>query len=75
MILTRGGNGSRYNDVGGGGGAGGRISMYFRQNKTFSEFRYLSNGGWPGLVSEISRSESGDQAQSSYITLATITAR
>lgn len=59
MILTRGGNGSRYNDVGGGGGAGGRISMYFKQNKTFSEFRYLSNGGWPGLVSEISRSESG----------------
>lgn len=23
--------------------------MYFIQNKTFSEFRYLANGGWPGL--------------------------
>jgi hypothetical protein len=22
--------------------------MYFKQNTTFSEFRYLSNGGWPG---------------------------
>ena len=32
----------------GGGGAGGRIAMYFTQNTTFSEFRYLSNGGWPG---------------------------
>lgn len=30
MILIRGGNGFRYNDVGGGGGAGGRIFMYFR---------------------------------------------
>lgn len=32
----------------GGGGAGGRIAMYFQKNSTFSEFRYLSNGGWPG---------------------------
>lgn len=30
MILIRGGNGFRYNDVGGGGGVGGRIFMYFR---------------------------------------------
>lgn len=32
----------------GGGGAGGRIAMYFQENTTFSEFRYLANGGWPG---------------------------
>ncbi|XP_076091252.1 uncharacterized protein LOC143063127 [Mytilus galloprovincialis] len=34
---------------GAGGGAGGRIAMYFQKNDTFSEFRYLANGGWPGL--------------------------
>lgn len=38
-------------ESGGGGGAGGRIAMYFEQNTTFSEFRYLSNGGWPGCDS------------------------
>ena len=63
-ILARAGNGSlgtyRYTSVsnghtiyhpetyGGGGGAGGRIAMYFQKNDTFSEFRYLANGGLPG---------------------------
>ena len=33
---------------GGGGGGGGRFAMYFWKNMTFSEFRYLANGGHPG---------------------------
>ena len=59
IILARGGNGTlgtyRYttssyqsSTFGSGGGAGGRIAMYFQKNDTFSEFRYLANGGWPG---------------------------
>lgn len=36
----------------GGGGGGGRIAMYFHENTTFSEFRYLANGGWPGRACE-----------------------
>ena len=35
-------------DASGGGGAGGRIAMYFNNNRTFSEFRYLASGGLPG---------------------------
>ena len=35
-------------DASGGGGAGGRMAMYFNDNRTFSEFRYLAAGGWPG---------------------------
>ncbi|KAH3816398.1 hypothetical protein DPMN_117914 [Dreissena polymorpha] len=34
----------------GGGGGGGRIAMYFHLNTTFSEFRYLANGGLAGRV-------------------------
>lgn len=34
----------------GGGGAGGRIAIYFKRNVTFSEFRYLASGGLPGRV-------------------------
>ena len=37
-------------DASGGGGAGGRIAMYFSNNRTFSEFRYLASGGLPGRV-------------------------
>ncbi|KAL4226615.1 hypothetical protein ACF0H5_014598 [Mactra antiquata] len=35
-------------ELSGGGGAGGRISIYFHDNATFSEFRTLANGGYPG---------------------------
>jgi hypothetical protein len=53
IILARGGNGTlgtyRYttssyqnSTFGSGGGAGGRIAMYFQKNDTFSEFRYLT---------------------------------
>ncbi|KAK3576661.1 hypothetical protein CHS0354_004945 [Potamilus streckersoni] len=53
-LLARGGNGSYFidsigNELYGGGGGGGRIAMYFKENTTFSEFRYLANGGWPGM--------------------------
>ena len=44
----------------GGGGGGGRIAMYFHENTTFSEFRYLANGGAPSHVcSEETDCESG----------------
>jgi hypothetical protein len=72
-MLAQGGNGSKgafrnasgsgnttnYKTTyyGGGGGAGGRIAMYFTQNETFSEFRFLARGGWPG--DEDDDSESG----------------
>ena len=49
LIQTAGGKGAGR----GGGGAGGRIAMYFQVNTTFSEFRYLSNGG-------LSESQTGD---------------
>ena len=37
----------------GGGGGGGRVAMYFHENTTFSEFRYLANGGLPGRECEV----------------------
>ena len=39
-------------DASGGGGAGGRIAMYFANNRTFSEFRYLASGGLAGRDGE-----------------------
>ncbi|WAR26294.1 hypothetical protein MAR_011998 [Mya arenaria] len=44
LIQTGGGQGSS------GGGGGGRFAMYFHKNTTFTEFRYLANGGWPGTA-------------------------
>ena len=37
----------------GGGGGGGRISIFFERNVTFSEFRYLANGGLPGRECDV----------------------
>lgn len=48
LILAEGGNGSTYGSMAAGGGAGGRIAMYFVKNTTFSEFRFLANGGRAG---------------------------
>ena len=39
---------SSLEETAGGGGAGGRVSINFAENVTFSEFRYLANGGYPG---------------------------
>ena len=56
-ITATGGKGSKvYDDISdhigyeinGGGGAGGRVALYFQQNITFSEFRYLASGGLSG---------------------------
>ena len=58
LVQSTGGKGSSgetsvrkfISDASGGGGAGGRIAMYFSNNRTFSEFRYLASGGLPGRV-------------------------
>ena len=47
QIQSNGGHGSAAS-ASGGGGAGGRVALYFSVNRTFSEFRYLASGGWPG---------------------------
>ena len=49
QIQAKGGKGSSYNTLRvAGGGAGGRIALYFHQNRTFSAFRYLASGGLAG---------------------------
>lgn len=49
LIHAQGGDGSRNGNSSAGGGAGGRIALYFQVNHTYSEFRYLANGGQPGI--------------------------
>ena len=48
LLQAGGGKGAASGASSGGGGAGGRIALYFSVNRTFSEFRYLAGGGWPG---------------------------
>ncbi|CAH1775844.1 unnamed protein product, partial [Owenia fusiformis] len=48
QLQAKGGAGSTVNDRCGGGGSGGRVALYFQQNDTFSDFRYLPAGGLPG---------------------------
>lgn len=49
-LLAKGGRGANGNDsvAGGGGGSGGRVALYFHDNRTFSEFRFLASGGVGG---------------------------
>jgi hypothetical protein len=47
-ISANGGAGSNLTSDPGGGGAGGRVAMYFRQNETFSSFKYTAYGGPSG---------------------------
>ena len=52
-IQATGGHGSSYPTTGNsvsvaGGGAGGRIALYFHENRTFSAFRHLASGGLAG---------------------------
>ena len=50
MLLARGGRGANGTSTlaGGGGGSGGRVALYFHDNRTFSEFRFLAAGGVGG---------------------------
>lgn len=53
LVQVKGGDGSIYkhssnSQYEGGGGAGGRLAMYFFENTTFYEFKFLANGGRGG---------------------------
>ena len=53
QIQSKGGHGSSYRNTDNsvsvaGGGAGGRIALYFHENRTFSAFRHLASGGLAG---------------------------
>ena len=50
QIQAKGGQGSSYGNTlnVAGGGAGGRISLYYHENRTFTAFRYLASGGLAG---------------------------
>ena len=60
LIHAQGGNGSaNSNGLAAGGGAGGRIAMYFQSNRTFTDFRYLANGGHAGKECDDCLAEAG----------------